>query len=72
LTDFILPVLGLFCRDVACNYPVETLPATSLRRNIQEAQGWIVRADGVIELVTNPPHGTPQPTGVLPPQCLPL
>ncbi|WRH66522.1 MAG: hypothetical protein RSE13_23635 [Planktothrix sp. GU0601_MAG3] len=42
---------------------------TSLRRNIQEVQGWIVRADGVIELVTNPPNGTPQPAGVLPPQC---
>ena len=49
--------------------PVETRHGTSLRRNIQEAQGWIVRADGVIELVTNPPHGKPQPAGVLPPQC---
>ncbi len=36
---------------------------------IREAQGWVVRADGAIELVTNPPQGTPQPTGVLPPQC---
>lgn len=36
---------------------------------IQEAQGWIVRADGVIELVTNPPQGRTLPTGVLPPQC---
>ncbi|MGL5135337.1 MAG: filamentous hemagglutinin N-terminal domain-containing protein, partial [Planktothrix sp.] len=49
--------------------PVETRRGTSLRGNIQEAQGWIVRADGVIELVTNPAKGTPQPGGILPPQC---
>jgi large exoprotein involved in heme utilization and adhesion len=66
--------------ELATTSPVETLHATSLPGRfaqtpnppIREAQGWIVRADGVIELVVNPPNGIPQPTGVLPPQCSPL
>ena len=57
--------------DTAETLKTTAQPPTASTSNppIQEAQGWIVKADGTIELVVNPPQGTPQPTGVLPPQC---
>lgn len=49
--------------------PLENSPSSTENPQLIEAQGWIVRADGVIELVATPPQVTPRRSALKPVPC---
>ncbi|MBD2569799.1 filamentous hemagglutinin N-terminal domain-containing protein [Anabaena lutea] len=48
---------------------INNQPQNSTKSVIQQAQGWIISADGQIILTAEAPNVTPQSSGLIPPSC---
>jgi filamentous hemagglutinin family protein len=47
----------------------ENLPVNSQESQLMEAQGWVIGANGEVELVATAPNGEPYSSGIIPPAC---